>query len=849
MPTDVTWSMTSVQSATNTRNFNGSTFEFPPTTVASIQDGNHATFVDLGCSDASTIGASTAQVIYVPTTVSLSSGQQIDYVTVQPTGLDLETGNVGTITQFDLRLRNNANSNTQLLKNILAGGANQLVVSPPGVAGNVDWRANINNMRLLIIGARTNASHRIGIAYQAQLLYRRYNRPTLTVTGPGASVTTTLKPTVTWTFSGDGLTQYAFTLRLFTAAQYGAGGFNPETSTATYEIAFGISSANSHTITQNLVPGTTYRAYVMGVQRLPNSLTLHSTVDQTTLTALGSSQYSQFTMNPAAPSTPTVTLPANASTVNTDLPTLGLSMGPAGVSGATVKAEWQMATDAGFTANVRTITEPDTDFRTSGVTTEQMVAGGPELFQGTWFIRGREKDSIGQYGSYSASKTFTVTHPPAASTLSPTGGVTRPFGGSGTVTFSWAFTDTSPTDTQTAFQILVERNSDGLDIYDSGKQVSTLKSFSTNISSTYKDVMLRWSIKLWDSDDVAGSYSATQQFVVRDTGVITPLVPPNAGTVTQPQTTYQWSFAGTGGSTQASYRVVTKQGSTVVDDSGVVSSTVSEYTLPSALLMTGLSYTLEITVFDTNGLEAFSSSTFSALWDAPPAPTVTLDATNYDAGGYVDVEWPENRDPDFVSYKVYRQREDRPQDGWVLAGTITDTGPSTYNFLDYGAPGNVKVYYTVNQVALRFGVPVENAFGSLGSQPFVTPLASHYWVVVPDDPGISFQLALVKSDDFTDEWEQEEILLIGRGRRVERGSHYGLRGNLVAQVYDTALLSAREQRILLLSLKEDNPKLLLRTPFGDVYTVYLGDFQISRLAGHGLNEYFTLTLPYVEVMA
>ncbi len=847
MPTDVVWTMASVQSAVNTRNFNGSTFEFPPTTVASIQDANAATFVDVGCSDASTIGATTGQVIYVPTTVSLSSGQQIDYVTLA-SDVDAEDGGVGTITQFDIRLRNNANSNTQLLKNVLSGGATQLVVSPPGVSGNVDWRANINNMRLLIIGARTNASHRIGLAYQVRLQYRRYNRPTLTVSGPSGTVTNTLRPTVTWAFSGDGLSQYAFTMRVFTAAQYGAGGFNPETSTATYEVAFGISSTNTHTIGTDLVAGTTYRAYLIGMQRLPNSLTVHSTVDQTTLTALGATQYAQFTVNPAPPSTPTVTLPANASTVNTDLPTLGLSMGPANVVGATVKGEWQMATDAGFTANVRTITESNTDFRTSGVTTEAMAIGGPELFQGTWFIRGREKDSIGSYGAYSASKTFTVSHPPAAANLSPTGAVTRPFGGSGTITFSWDFTDTSPTDVQTAYQILVERNSDGLDIYDSGKQVSTLKTASTNIPAIYKDVLLRWSVKLWDSDDVAGTFSSTAQFYVRDTGTITPTVPPNAGTVTQPQPVYQWTFIGTGGSTQQAYRVVTKQAGNIIDDSGIINSTVSEYAPTGPILMTGLSYTLEITVYDTNGLEAFNSSTFSALWDPPAAPTITADATPFDEFGYVELEWAQNRDPDFVSYRVYRQREDDPANGWVFVAEITDNDDDPYVYRDYGAPGNVKVYYAVTQVALRFGVPVENPIGSLEAQIFVTPMASHYWIVVPDQLDVSFQLALVKADKYTDEWEQEEIPLIGRGRRVERGTRFGIRGDITAQVYDTPLRTAREQRILLLALKEDNPKLLLRTPFGDVYTVSLGDFQIDRIAGVGLNEYFTLTLPYVEVM-
>jgi hypothetical protein len=847
MPTDVSWSPTSISNTDHCYVFNGSTTEFPPTTVAWATDGNTGTFLGVGANGSGTNYTTGFHRLNM-TTVSLSSGQQIDYVTLDPS-CNIGGGNAGN-TVWEARLYNDANGNSQLLLNRLAGTTVLHVVTPPGVGGQPDWRASINNMELYFNGVRSNTSLGISTVFEARLLYRRYNRPTLTATGPTGTITNTLRPTVAWTFTGDGLSQYGYWVRVFTAAQYGAGGFIPESSTATAESGLVISSSNTWTINTNLVAGTTYRAYVIGYQRLPESLTQHATIDQTTLLTLGATQYSQFVVNPAPPSTPTVNLPANGATVNTDLPTLGLSMGPANVVGATVKAQWQLATDAGFTANVRTLTEPDTDFRTSGVTNEVCQAGTSELFQAVWFIRGREQDSLGAFGSYSTSKSFTVSHPPSAASLSPTSAVTRPFGASGTITFSWTFTDTSPTDNQTAYQVLVERNSDGLDIYDSGKTVSSAQQASTNIPSIYKDVLLRWSVKLWDSDDVAGSFSATSQFYVRDLGVVTPTSPASGGVVTQPQPTYTWTFAGTGGATQQAYRVVTKLAGVIVNDSGVVNSTVGSY-LPSApFLETGNSYTLEITVFDTNGLEGGSTTPFTASWIPPTPPSpVTLNGAIFDTSGYVTVSWPQNRDANFVNYRVYRQREDDPTTGWVLAAETTDVVPSTYTFLDYGAPGNVKTYYAVTHTALRFGTPVESSFATLGTYPSVTPLSTHYWIVVPDDPSLSFQLALVKADDFEDEWEQEEIPLIGRGRRVERGTHYGIRGGLTAQVYDTASNTAREQRILLLSLKEDHADLLLRNPFGDVYRVSLGDFRISRIAGVGLNEYFTLDLPYVEISA
>lgn len=86
----------------------------------------------------------------------------------------------------------------------------------------------------------------------------------VTVTGPLASVTTTSRPTVTWSvFDAEGDAQERYEAKVFTAAQYGAGGFDPSTSASTWGSGEQISAdARSHAVGIDLVTGTTYRAYV-----------------------------------------------------------------------------------------------------------------------------------------------------------------------------------------------------------------------------------------------------------------------------------------------------------------------------------------------------------------------------------------------------------------------------------------------------------------------------------------------------------------------------------------------------------------------------------------------------------
>lgn len=124
-------------------------------------------------------------------------------------------------------------------------------------------------------------------------------KPTVTPSAPSGTITNTNEPTVSWTESLDaeGGAQTHYQVRVFTAAQYGAGGFNAASSPATYDSGDVASSALSHAITEPLADAT-YRAYVRVGQTVNGS------------THWSDYAYTGFVIDVDLPAVPTLTLTA-----------------------------------------------------------------------------------------------------------------------------------------------------------------------------------------------------------------------------------------------------------------------------------------------------------------------------------------------------------------------------------------------------------------------------------------------------------------------------------------------------------------------------------------------------------
>lgn len=111
-------------------------------------------------------------------------------------------------------------------------------------------------------------------------------QPSASVTAPTGTVSETSRPAVAWTYTdADGDPQSVYEVRLFTSAQYGATGFDPGTSAATYETGLVQSSDPGHAVPIDLENSASLRAYV----RVGHPIS--------TTVFLSDWEFSQFVMN------------------------------------------------------------------------------------------------------------------------------------------------------------------------------------------------------------------------------------------------------------------------------------------------------------------------------------------------------------------------------------------------------------------------------------------------------------------------------------------------------------------------------------------------------------------------
>jgi hypothetical protein len=157
-------------------------------------------------------------------------------------------------------------------------------------------------------------------AYEAYLDVTLVERPEVTaVTAPTGTVADTNRPTVAWTrdLDADGGPQTAYQVRVFTDAQYGAGGFDPATSTPFASTQGGFSGANDASVSwqvDTILPDDTYRAYVRIAQRVNGAYHWSDW------------EYSEFEVDVALPDPPTINVsddPANARITITITPGIG----------------------------------------------------------------------------------------------------------------------------------------------------------------------------------------------------------------------------------------------------------------------------------------------------------------------------------------------------------------------------------------------------------------------------------------------------------------------------------------------------------------------------------------------
>lgn len=214
----------------------------------------------------------------------------------------------------------------------------------------------------------------------------------------------------------------------------------------------------------------------------------------------------------------------------------------------------------------------------------------------------------------------------------------------------------------------------------------------------------------------------------------------------------------------------------------------------------------------------------------------------YDDQGFVQITWTNAvKDLNFLAWRVYRRKT--MDTTWEMLYETSVDQPN-YIFKDWLAESGETYLYTVVQLATRFGTPAEGVY--VPSDP-ITPISSDYWLINPANEEKNYRLASVISDDYSEEYEQETIHIIGRGRKTDYGDRLGYSGSLTAQIRNTLEFTARQIRQQILDAKAQKQEYYLRNPFGDIWQVTMGDIGVARMAGVGREEYCDITIPYVEV--
>jgi hypothetical protein len=525
------------------------------------------------------------------------------------------------------------------------------------------------------------------------------------------------------------------------------------------------------------------------------------------------------------------------------------------------RMEFQVADDSGFTTNVKTFKtghpSPAQNMDSSdGVTVSANWDPLLPITAGVRYVRCRMIDAVDNVGPWKAGQQFTIGHPPTGIPLSPND-IMIGESVDDNYTFTWGFADPFEGDHQTAYQFRLY-NDVGAVVADSGKITSTVQSHTQNIVFSTSPTNYTWSIQLWDMDNVAGLESDKLPFALAaQMSLVIGTPAADGATVTSGQPTFTFTPTDPSGGQFYSYVLTISRGGDTVYSSGEVAGTYNSgvainHVLPGTILQNGLSYTAQITVTAVLGnLKATAIRTFVTAWTPPASVSLlTVDPATYSSDGYVTLTWNDTaRDANFVRYHLYRAVGTLTGDWSQYELIYTEYGlDTTYEYHDYSAPSGVLVSYVLRQVASTGTWTRE----SENTTPIsVSTSADGYWLIDPNGNGpaspVGYKLSIITGDSYTDEQEEEEYKVIGRGRMFNKGDHLGIKGTLDCQVRDNPTRTARQMKQVLEDLQKLNRALQLRTPFGDTYNVNVSSMNISRVAGVGTAEFVDVQIPYSEV--
>ena len=226
---------------------------------------------------------------------------------------------------------------------------------------------------------------------------------------------------------------------------------------------------------------------------------------------------------------------------------------------------------------------------------------------------------------------------------------------------------------------------------------------------------------------------------------------------------------------------------------------------------------------------------------SPASLTIT---NNSATTGEVNVAWTETgKDGSFYSYRLY-VREQTFAD-WTLAyEDFTDVASYNYDLYQFAANATTEVAVVEVTQSLTLGL-VEGAYNV---NSFATTGITGYYFINGADDTKNFYLLNATAHSANDEWEEGVFNLVGRGRKVDRGTHLGEAGQISAQLFATPTRTVRSQFRELTEIRGNNAdEIFIRPPFGEVMKVAITGLNYDRVPGVGTEDYMNVTIDYVEV--
>ena len=185
----------------------------------------------------------------------------------------------------------------------------------------------------------------------------------------------------------------------------------------------------------------------------------------------------------------------------------------------------------------------------------------------------------------------------------------------------------------------------------------------------------------------SATFSSSNTFTYATGPTVTVSSPADLATVATASLTVSWSVSG---GTQAKYQVVVYADgtSTVVYDSGLITSTAVSHVIPSGYLRNGTSYDIIVAITDTTPLVGYSSVVNITVTYTAPTAVANFQATAIPVGldpfeTAIRLSWDQTAysTPEFVEYTITRSADAGPDADEIILARITS--PATVAFIDY----------------------------------------------------------------------------------------------------------------------------------------------------------------------